>query len=150
MDDKATEIVIKPVANSMPLMQFLAACNLPVSDLSCAESLQLFGAFSGSDLIGTVGLELTAPVALLRSLAVAPAHRGQGVGERLVALAERHAAMNGVDALYLLTTTAASFFTKLGYAFAERADAPAAIQATAQFSGLCPASSIFMAKYQAA
>lgn len=144
------EIVIKPVLNSMPLTQLLAACNLPVSDLSCAQSLHLFGAFSGSDLIGTIGLEITVPVALLRSLAVASAYRSQGVGERLVALAERHAAMNGVDALYLLTTTAAPFFTKLGYAMAERANAPAAIQSTAQFSGLCPASSTFMVKYRAA
>lgn len=47
---------------------------------------------------------------------------------------------------YLLTTTADRFFEQLGYETLSRSEAPSAITATPQFSGLCPGSSIFMGK----
>jgi amino-acid N-acetyltransferase len=88
--------------------------------------------------------------ALLRSLAVDPGRRGRGCGLALVAAAERHAAAEGVQCVYLLTTTAAGFFERLGYAPAARADAPAAIRACAEFASLCPEDSAFMVKRLAA
>ena len=42
--------------------------------------------------------------------------------------------------------TAESFFARHGYASADRDDAPPAIRATREFSGICPASSAFMRK----
>ena len=60
------------------------------------------------------------------------------------------AAEQGVETLYLLTTTAAQFFARRGYEAVPRSEAPAAIAATAQFSELCPASSTFMRKVLAA
>ncbi len=47
----------------------------------------------------------------------------------------------------LLVPAAADFFAARGYTVVPRAEVPAAIQSTAQFSGLCPASSVFMAKF---
>lgn len=64
----------------------------------------------------------------------------------LVGEAERRARAAGVGVLYLLTTTAAGFFERLGYRQTDRAAAPREIAATRQFSGLCPASSAFMVK----
>ena len=87
---------------------------------------------------------------MLRSLAVEPEHRNSGLGISLVSDAETWAAERGVETLYLLTTTAAQFFARLGYEAVPRFEAPAAIAATAQFSGLCPASSTFMRKVLAA
>jgi amino-acid N-acetyltransferase len=72
------------------------------------------------------------------------------LGVSLVSGAETWAAGQGVKILYLLTTTAAGFFARLGYVAAPRSAAPAAIAATAQFAGLCPASSTFMCKVLAA
>lgn len=137
---------IRPIAPSAHLIQLLAACNLPVADLSSSDSLKLFGACVDGALVGAVGLELYPPVALLRSLAVAPEHRGSGLGKALLGYAEKEAAAQGIASLYLLTTSASRFFSTFGYAVAERDDAPPAIAATAQFSGLCPATSAFMVK----
>ena len=50
----------------------------------------------------------------------------------------------GVGDLYLLTTTAASFFTRLGFQPADRATAPAAIRASREFAEACPATAAFM------
>ena len=93
-----------------------------------------------------VGLELFGEVALLRSLAVASSRRGSGLGSRLVAHAERHARDQGVQSLFLLTTTAEKFFLRRGYTRIPRDEAPAAIKGTREFSGICPASSAFMVK----
>jgi amino-acid N-acetyltransferase len=85
-------------------------------------------------------------VALLRSLVVAPAHRDQGLGAALVRHAEAHARSRGARAVYLLTTTAETFFERQGYAAADRAQAPQAIRATREFADICPASSAFLVK----
>lgn len=129
------------------IKQLLSACELPTSDISPSNSLLLFGCRSDAGLVGVIGLEVFGSVALLRSLAVAPKLRNHGLGKSLVEFAEAHAASLGVESLYLFTTTAAAFFSKLGYLPASREEAPLPIKATTQFSGLCPASSAFMCKY---
>jgi amino-acid N-acetyltransferase len=93
-----------------------------------------------------VGLELYSNSGLLRSLAVATPARGRGLGKRLVAHAERYAQEHGVKELYLLTTTAEAFFSRLGYRRVERDAVPDAIKATREYSGICPASSAVMAR----
>ena len=124
----------------------LAGCGLPVSDISAEHAPQFFGIRADGKLVAIVGLECFGTVGLLRSLAVDSAQRGQGLARQLVAYAERTAAAQGVAALFLLTTTAADFFGKLGYAAAPRSAAPSAIQATRQFAELCPASSALLVK----
>lgn len=128
------------------IKQLLSACELPTSDLSPSSALLFFGCRSDARLAGVIGLEVLGPVALLRSLAVAPSHRNHGMGRSLVESAEAHAASLGVESLYLLTTTAEAFFSRLGYSPALRAEAPSSIKATTQFSELCPVSSVLMHK----
>lgn len=124
----------------------LTEAQLPVADLAGSRSLTLFGIRDGGRLLGVVGVEVYGSVGLLRSLAVEPTHRHSGLGVSLVSNAEAWAAEQEVEALYLLTTTAAQFFARRGYEAVSRSEAPAAIAATAQFSNLCPASSAFMRK----
>lgn len=124
----------------------LREAGLPVDDLVAPMAVQLFGAFDGDELVGVVGLEGAGNDALLRSLAVVDARRGDGYGRALVASAEREATAQGVRCLYLLTTTAAAFFDRLGYRRIARDDVPPAIAATPQFAMLCPASSTCMTK----
>ncbi|MFA5938015.1 MAG: arsenic resistance N-acetyltransferase ArsN2 [Sinimarinibacterium sp.] len=124
----------------------LAACGLPTSDLEHPRAVQLFGIVEARAPVAVCGLEVHGTAGLLRSLAVAGAQRGRGLGYALVRHAEIEAAKQGVIELYLLTTTAADFFARLGYAPTPRAEAPAAIAQTTQFSSLCPASSAFMRK----
>jgi amino-acid N-acetyltransferase len=52
----------------------------------------------------------------------------------------------GVEVVYLLTTTAESFFAHRGYRRIERSQAPESIRSTREFSEICPASSAFMSK----
>jgi amino-acid N-acetyltransferase len=128
------------------LHALLTEAELPVADLAelALEHFLACGPRAAPD--GVVGLELHAADALLRSLAVRPRARGRGLGQALVAAAERHARAQGVTRLYLLTTSAASFFARLGYVQVPREQAPPAIRATAQFANLCPTTSSFMTK----
>lgn len=83
---------------------------------------------------------------LLRSVAVRAALRGHGIGANLVAAVEERARSVGIRRLWLLTTTAPDFFRRLGYADTARAIAPAAVQQSGEFKGLCPASAVCLSK----
>lgn len=124
----------------------LGAQGLPFSDIT-DEHLEHF-LYAGSDAAptGMVGVEIHGSDALLRSLIVADTARTQGLGSVLVQQVEAYAAARLVNAVYLLTTTAEQFFERRGYRRVDRAQAPPAIQATAEFASLCPASSAFMTK----
>jgi amino-acid N-acetyltransferase len=137
---------IEPVTRLAEVAQLLSVCELPTADIAASGPAMFFGCHADSGLVGVVGLEVYGTVALLRSLAVAPAHRKGGLGKALASFAEARAAELGVRSLYLLTTTAQEYFAQLGYSLLSRDDAPASIKATAQFTGLCPASSAFMGK----
>lgn len=137
---------MEPILLDGEVESLLASAGLPVSDLAGRPQLRLFGARADGRLIGVVGIELYAPVGLLRSLAVDAGFRQAGQGRALAAHAENQAAGEGVTDLYLLTTTAADFFARMGYATVPRDAAPEAIARTTQFAGLCPASSAIMAK----
>lgn len=138
--------IIEPIYQIEDIRQLLSVCELPDSDIAHSESLAFFGYRNGAELVALVGLEVYESVALLRSLAVAPQYRNSCTGKKLVAFAEARAADSGIHSLFLLTTTAEKYFLKLGYAPASREEAPLPIKNTAQFSGLCPASSAFLSK----
>jgi amino-acid N-acetyltransferase len=122
----------------------LDANGLPTGDLSPA--IALFGVRDASGLEGVVGIEICGPDGLLRSLAVRADRRRGGLGSALVLEAERSAASRGLQALYLLTTTAEPFFARRGYVRLSRDQAPAGIRGTREFASVCPASAAFMKK----
>jgi len=123
--------------------ELLAGCGLPPIEESVALSRFLV-ARVGARIVGSVGLEVRGPDALLRSLAVAPDVRGAGLGCELLerALAEAHGA--GVERIWLLTTTAPAFFSRGGFKEVPRSSAPVAILATGEFRTICPASATCM------
>lgn len=126
------------------VVRLLAANQLPVSDLS--DRIQFLGLWREACLIGVIGLESYGDVGLLRSLAVDASARGAGYGGSLVSRLEGLAASEGIGRLYLLTTTAEPFFARRGYQRVARESAPPALQATSEFSTLCPSSSACMCK----
>jgi amino-acid N-acetyltransferase len=140
----ASHLTIESRPSLSAAIQLLDAAQLPTEDLTAAHCEHFFFAGSPTEPTGLVGLELFGNVALLRSLVVAPDRRGTGEGSALLRHAEDHARAQGVGTLYLLTTTAESFFARHGYQRAPRGSAPAAIRATREFAGICPASSAFM------
>ena len=125
----------------------LSANGLPVQDLVESAATFLIARSDGA-VAGAVGLEAFAASgsALLRSLCVAGAHRNRGIARSLFAAIESVARGLDVRDLYLLTTTAAPFFERQGFAVAARAAAPPDIQATAEFRDLCPSTATFMRK----
>ncbi len=124
----------------------IAAGGLHSDDLTSEKLRHFVVARKGDALVGVVGLELFPPHGLLRSLAVAEAHRGQGIAAQLVEAAERYARSAAVESLCLLTLTAEGLFRKCAYRKIRRASAPAPLQGTVEFKSLCPDAAICMQK----
>ncbi len=125
------------------LIDFLQKVDLLTSDLPTDLSGFTL-ALDGEQIIGSAGLELLGNVGLLRSVAVAETHRNQNLGQRLFAAALDYARSHEVQEVYLITNTAEQYFQKNGFRQVERNDTPAEIAQTAQFTGLCPSSSVVM------
>ena len=130
--------------------KLLASAQLPIVDITPEHMAHFFGAWDGSNLEGVVGVEHLGSVALLRSLAVVASKRGSGLGSELLSRAEQYATANGVHSMFLLTTTAESYFKKRGYSQFLREAAPEAIRNTTEFTSICPASSVLMVKHMPA
>ena len=121
----------------------LSRCALPVDGLAdCGD--ELFVARADGEVVACAGLDVRGASALLRSVAVAPTHRGRGLGQRVTAQALERADALGLDAVYLLTTTAEQFFPRFGFVPVERRDVPADIRGSVEFTSACPASAIVM------
>jgi len=95
-------------------------------------------------LLGAAGLERYGPHALLRSVVVAAAARGVGVGGALVDRLLADAWSEGVRSVYLLTTTAAAYFAARGFEPVDRSAVPAAVRASVEFASACPATAAVM------
>lgn len=130
-------------ADREAIFSLLAEAGLTTAGI--AEDLaHFFVARILSEVAGVVGLEYYGEYALLRSLAVAPAHRGKGLGRRLVAQALEAAAEQGAREVYLLTVTAPGFFERLSFTTTEREDVPAPVRESLEFREVCPASAVVM------
>jgi amino-acid N-acetyltransferase len=123
--------------------QLLVATGLPVDGVD--ENFRTFiVAEDGDAIAGVIGIERYGPTALLRSAAVSPDSRGGGIGTRLVKTILERAAADGVEDVYLLTTTAAEYFPRFGFTQAPRSDAPEQLSASREFQGACPATAVLM------
>ncbi|MFI5162643.1 MAG: arsenic resistance N-acetyltransferase ArsN2, partial [Sphingobacteriales bacterium] len=118
---------------------------LPAFDLP--EALENFAVVVENDeVIGVAGLETYGNYGLLRSLAVLPGFRGNGVAGNLIRHVESLANAQGLNTIYLLTETALEYFKRKGYKQITRANIPAEVQRSSEFSYACPQSAIAMMK----
>ncbi len=125
--------------------RLLEANDLPSADVRDAPA-RFYVGYDDAAPVGVGGVEAYGADGLLRSVVVERSARGGGYGTALCEALEAEARTGGVEALYLLTTTAAGFFARRGYREVDRADAPAAVRETAQFAEFCPASATCMHK----
>lgn len=95
-------------------------------------------------VVGVAGLEPHGEDGLLRSVCVDPGYRGQGLAGLLVEAALERAALLGMRSVYLLTTTAAAYFARHGFAEWSRDEAPEAIRASWEYRAGCPSTAVFM------
>jgi amino-acid N-acetyltransferase len=128
-----------------PAVELLQRCELPVEGVA-----ERFGHYlvvrDDADLVGLAGLEIYGSDALLRSVAVDHEVRGEGVGAQLVAAAEDLARRLDLGMIYLLTTTARAFFSRLGYQDCARDAAPESVRESWEYRAGCPDSAVLMKK----
>ena len=98
------------------------------------------------EIAGAIGLEKFGSVALLRSAVVSRQYRGSGIGRRLVEQLLEQASDEGIEELFLLTTTAEKYFPRFGFSRTARSAVPAAVKASAEFQRACPDSAVVMAR----
>ena len=130
-------------ADSAAVVSLLADAGLPRDGVT--QWLEHFWvAERDGQLAGVAGLELYSDGALLRSVAVAPALRGAGVGRMLTQRMMETARAAGVPAIDLLTTSAQDYFPRMGFARVTREEVPASVQQSVEFQDACPASAVIM------
>jgi amino-acid N-acetyltransferase len=125
-----------------PVRALLAAAALPADGLADQFPAGYVVAVREGAVVGAAGIEVYGADGLLRSVVVAATLRGSGLGHTLTFDRIRWARERGLGSLWLLTTTAASFFARIGFAPAERNAAPPVLRASTEFAHACPASAV--------
>lgn len=125
MSKDAQQIVWIEQAMSVDLVEvavLLERFDLPRDGLADRLATTLVARIGGR-VDGTAALELFGDTALLRSVAVAAALHGLGIGQQLTEATLALAQAQGIHDVYLLTETAASFFPRFGFQPIARAEA---------------------------
>ena len=127
------------------VIALLSAEKLPVEDLPSALENFLV-ARENNEVVGAIGLEIYEDNGLLRSLIVRGDHRNAGTAGILLAELEGLAIAKGLNDIYLLTETASDYFSRKNFIVITRADVPATLQQSSEFSYVCPQSAVVMKK----
>lgn len=130
--------------NFSAAIELLGKNNLPTEDINAGT--QLFVVEQNDRVLATVAVEYDYHVALLRSVSVSEEKRNSGIGKQLVDFIEDYVKKQGVEAVFLLTTTAANFFLKRGYSIIDRSNVPEFIKNTKEYRVICASSSTLMKK----
>jgi len=127
-----------------PVRELLTACELPVEGVAERFGAAYVLADWNGEVVGVAGIELHGRHGLLRSVSVDPSMQNSGLGTALVRERLEWAKSQGIESLYLLTSTAEHYFTRHGFVTIDRDTAPAEIKASSEFSNLCPSSAVLM------
>src|SRR4051794_4799926 len=110
------QISIATAADHEAIRLILHGAALPTQDLARPLIASFVVArWDDAAVVATGAVERAGIHGLLRSVAVLPGFRGKGIGKQIVNALEVRARSDRVAALYILTTSAQSFFSNLGY-----------------------------------
>jgi len=123
-------------ADAPAIEALLADAGLPLDGAAAAFERGVVIRERG-DLVAAAAVEQFGHAGLLRSVVVAPTHRGSGLGRTIVAAAEDLAREAGIEELYLVTETADAWFPRLGYAPIDRSRASEAVGESIEFTTVC-------------
>ncbi|MFD3164710.1 GNAT family N-acetyltransferase [Herpetosiphon sp. NSE202] len=126
------------------LEALLRAVDLGNEGLAMAQA---YGCWQNGNLLACGALEVYGEVGLLRSVAVTPDHQNQGLGAVLLVALEQQAQQQGLQTLYLLTTSAAKFFAAHGYQPIERSEADERLHASVQWGAICSSASLMVKQF---
>ena len=121
------------------ILVLLERCGLPLLGVADMRETTVVARKEGK-VIGCAALEVSGPVALLRSVAVDPTHQGQALGSALVQRMVKDAQDLEVQQIYLLTETASAYFPRFGFHLIDRSDVPPAIRRSVEWEVACPVS----------
>ena len=143
---RATAPIRAATADDLPGIEaLLVASALPTAGVADALG-DFLVAEHGDAIVGVVGVEQCCGYGLLRSTAVDAAWRSRGLGRQLVERAIAGAESKGLQALYLLTTTAERYFPSFGFSVTTRDQVPEVVRDTVEFRSACPASAVVMVR----
>jgi amino-acid N-acetyltransferase len=140
-----SDINIRPAveADLDAIKSLLTRSNLPIDGVD--EHWKTFlVARDGDALVGCGGAEAYQFAALIRSVAVEPQHRSQGLGRRIVRQLLDRLASRGLREFYLLTTDAEAYFRKRGFKPIDRDEVHPQLLSSREFQGACPDSAVCM------
>jgi len=143
--EPAPGFAIEPArsADLAALEELLRANGLPVEGF--AENLgSARVARRAGEPVGCAAIEAYGTDALLRSVVTGRGERGAGLGQALVQAALALAKVHGARRVWLLTTTAEGFFSRIGFVRVERASLPESLSPSAELRGACPETAIAM------
>jgi protein-tyrosine-phosphatase/N-acetylglutamate synthase-like GNAT family acetyltransferase len=133
-----TTIAAATIDDRMAIESLLADANLPLDGLDqlgadkFPEGFAVARVAGQREIVGTAGIERWGMSSLLRSVAVARPHRGNHIGEALVADRVGYARNHGVEELYVLTQGEERFFERSGFTKRDRANLPKEIRKSTQ------------------
>lgn len=141
-------VKIRPAAaeDLQDVKTLLSECDLPVDGLEQQFEGSYCVAERHGEIVGVGGVEVYNPYGLLRSVAVSPARQRQSIGKAVIKDRLTWAKSKGLSVVFLLTTTAAEYFERLGFRAIDRDAVPSEIRKSSGFSSVCPESAIAMVK----
>ena len=135
--------ILEGIAADLPAVEgLLLQAGLPLDGFGQGE--RLIVARMDGRIVGAAALEAYKNGVLLRSVVVAEEFRNGGLGQRLTLAALTAASRAGHRTAYLLTTTAGGFFKRFGFIAIDRAEVPADVKQSVEFTSACPASALVM------
>jgi len=142
----STPIVRAATAADLPAVRrLLALLELPLDGLPDFYPVGFAVAVGpAGEVVGVAGIEVHGDQGLLRSVAVSPEAQGRGIGGELARNRLAWAAEASLAGVHLLTTTASPYFARLGFVTVDRANLPAAIRNSVEFTQACPKTAVAM------
>jgi amino-acid N-acetyltransferase len=98
----------------------------------------------GGRIVACGGAEAYQFAALIRSIAVEPKYRSQGLGRRIVRQLLDRLASRGLREFYLLTTDAEEYFRKRGFKTIDRDEVHPQLLNSREFQDACPSTATCM------
>ena len=132
-------------SDDLPVVsRLLEEAHLPLDGLEEQWGPGYAVAEDAGNVVGAAGIERYGRFGLLRSVVTAPQARGRGIADTLVRNRLAWAGTEGLEGVYLLTTTAAEYFPRLGFEPVERNSLPIEIRDSREFTSACPSSAVAM------
>ncbi|HEV3485031.1 MAG TPA: arsenic resistance N-acetyltransferase ArsN2 [Vicinamibacterales bacterium] len=98
----------------------------------------------GDKVVACGGAEAYQFAALIRSVAVMPEYRSNGLGRKIVRQLLDRLASRGLREFYLLTTTAEAYFKKRGFKTIDRDEVHPQLLSSREFQDACPSTAVCM------